>query len=99
MSDEHKFELRELLDDLGVGYAKIGYPTPGSRTLHIKKDYYEHTFDIDHLRDVWYKTSYMLDRKQSKNGRALMRFEMSLVRELRSCKLHGTEKKKKKTHF
>ena len=75
VSDEHKFELRELLDDLGVGYAKIGYPTPGSRTLHIKKDDYEHTFDIDHLRDVWYKTSYLLDRKQSKNGRALMRFE------------------------
>ena len=75
VSDEHKFELRELLDDLGVGYAKIGYPTPGNRTLHIKKDDYEHTFDIDHLRDVWYKTSYLLDRKQSKNGRALMRFE------------------------
>ena len=75
VSDEHKFEMRELLDDLGVGYAKIGYPTPGERTLTIKKDDFTHTFDIDHLRDVWYKTSYLLDRKQSRNGRAKMRFE------------------------
>ncbi|MBR7065994.1 MAG: phosphoribosylformylglycinamidine synthase, partial [Prevotella sp.] len=75
VSDKYKFELRELLDDLGVGYAKIGYPTPGERTLTIKKDDFTHTFDIDHLRDVWYKTSYLLDRKQSRNGRAKMRFE------------------------
>ena len=75
VSDEHKFEMRELLDDLGVGYAKIGYPTPGKRQLTIKKDDYEHSFDIDRLRDVWYKTSYLLDRKQSRNGRARMRFE------------------------
>ena len=75
VSDKYKFEMRELLDDLGVGYAKIGYPTPGERTLTIKKDDYEHTFDIDHLRDVWYKTSYLLDRRQSFNGRALMRYE------------------------
>ncbi len=75
VSDKYKFEMRELLEDLGVGFAKIGYPTPGSRTLNVKKDGWEHTFDIDHLRDVWYKTSYLLDRKQSFNGRAKMRFE------------------------
>ncbi len=75
VSDKHKFELRELLDDLGVGYAKIGYPTPGNRTLTVKKDGQEHVFDIDHLRDVWYKTSYLLDRRQSRNGCALLRYE------------------------
>ena len=75
VSDKHKYEVRELLDDLGVGYAKIGYPTPGERTITIKKDDFEHKFDIDHLRDVWYKTSYLLDRRQSMNGRALMRYE------------------------
>ena len=52
VSDKYKFEMRELLEDLGVGFAKIGYPTPGSRTLNVKKDGWEHTFDIDHLRDV-----------------------------------------------
>jgi len=75
VSDKYKFEMRELLDDLGVGYAKIGYPTPGDRTLTIVKDDYKHQFNIDRLRDIWYKTSYLLDRKQSRNGRARMRYD------------------------
>ena len=75
VSDEHKFELKEFLEDAGIGYAKIGYPTPDSRTLVVKKDEQEFTFDIDELRDVWYKTSYLLDRKQSFNGCAAERFK------------------------
>ena len=70
VSDEHKQELRAFLEDAGIGYAKIGYPTPDSRTIVIKKDDYQHTFDIDALRDTWYKTSYLLDRKQSMTGMA-----------------------------
>ena len=70
VSDEHKQELRAFLEDAGIGYAKIGYPTPDNRTIVIKKDDYQHTFDIDALRDTWYKTSYLLDRKQSMNGMA-----------------------------
>ena len=70
VSDEHKQELRAFLEDAGIGYAKMGYPTPDSRTIVIKKDDYQHTFDIDALRDTWYKTSYLLDRKQSMNGMA-----------------------------
>lgn len=70
VSDEHKQELRAFLEDAGIGYAKIGYPTPDSRTIVIKKDDYQHTFDIDALRDTWYKTSYLFDRKQSMNGMA-----------------------------
>ena len=70
VSDEHKQELRAFLEDAGIGYAKVGYPTPDSRTIVIKKDDYQHTFDIDALRDTWYKTSYLLDRKQSMNGMA-----------------------------
>ena len=70
VSDEHKQELRAFLEDAGIGYAKIGYPSPDSRTIVIKKDDYQHTFDIDALRDTWYKTSYLLDRKQSMNGMA-----------------------------
>lgn len=74
VSDEHKQELRAYLEDSDIGYAKIGYPTPGERTLVIKKDDYEHTFDIDTLRDTWYKTSYLLDRRQSLNGMAKERY-------------------------
>ena len=75
VADEHKYELRAFLEDEGIGYAKIGYPTPHERTVIIKKDAAEYTFDIDSLRDVWYKTSYLLDRKQSFNGMAAERFK------------------------
>ena len=88
VSDEHKFEFREFMEDLGIGYAKIGYPVEEGRTLEIvcpvgsassaareTSKGSTITLDIDHLRDVWYKTSYLLDRKQSMNGKALERFE------------------------
>ena len=75
VSDEHKHELREYLDAQGIGYAKIGYPTPDNRQIIIKKDDYEHAFDIDSLRDTWYRTSYLLDRKQSHNGMAAKRYQ------------------------
>ncbi|MBQ9178763.1 MAG: phosphoribosylformylglycinamidine synthase, partial [Prevotella sp.] len=68
VSDSHKFELRDFFEDLGIGYAKIGFPTPKDRTLTIVKDEYTHTIDIDEMREAWYKTSYMLDQKQSMNG-------------------------------
>jgi phosphoribosylformylglycinamidine synthase len=75
VSDEHKFEFKEFMEDLGVGYAKIGYPVEDSRTIVVKAGDEEHTFDIDALRDTWYKTSYLLDRKQSFNGKAKERYE------------------------
>ena len=74
VSDAHKNELKEFLDDAGIGFAKIAYPTPDSRKIVVKNDAYEHTFDIDSLRDTWYKTSYLLDRDQSFNGMAKQRF-------------------------
>ena len=35
VSDEHKFDLREFLEDVGVGFAKIGYPVENSREIEI----------------------------------------------------------------
>ena len=75
VSDAHKNELKEFLDDAGIGFAKIAYPTPDSRKIVVKNDAYEHTFDIDSLRDTWYKTSYLLDRDQSFNGMAKQSFD------------------------
>ena len=74
VSDKHKDELKAFLDDAGVGFAKIGYPVPESREIELVNYGYEHTFDIDALRDVWFKTSYLLDEKQSFNGMARKRF-------------------------
>ena len=74
VSDAHKDELKAFLEDNGIGYAKIGYPAPELRKIIIKKEGFEHEFDIDALRDNWYKTSYLLDRKQSMNGMAKKRY-------------------------
>lgn len=70
VSDTHKQALREYLEAEGIGYAKIGYPTPKERQLVIKKGEWEHKFEIDVLRDTWYQTSYLLDKRQSMNGKA-----------------------------
>ena len=75
VSDEHKQEFKDFMEEQGVGFAKIGYPVEDSRSIVVKAGDTENTFDIDALRDVWYKTSYLLDRKQSFNGKAKERFE------------------------
>ena len=75
ISDKHKDEFKKLMEEAGVSYAKIGYPVPGERTIVVKKGDYEHIFDIDALRDEWYKTSWLLDKKQSMNGCADERFQ------------------------
>ena len=75
VSDEHKQEFKDFMEEMGIGYAKIGYPVENSRSIVVKNDDKELTFDIDALRDVWYKTSYLLDCKQSFNGKAKERFE------------------------
>ena len=75
VSDEHKQDFKDFMEEMGVGFAKIGYPVEESRNIVVKADDKEMTFDINTLRDVWYKTSYLLDRKQSFNGKAKERFE------------------------
>ncbi|MBQ8243216.1 MAG: phosphoribosylformylglycinamidine synthase [Bacteroidaceae bacterium] len=74
VSDKDAPRVKKILDDAGVGYIKIGVPTE-ERHLLISKDSVTYHFGIDHLRDVWYATSYLLDRKQSFNGCAKKRFE------------------------
>ena len=74
VAERHRQEFRELMEERGVGYAKIGYPAPGSRTINIRHGDGELSLDIDSLRDTWYRTSYLLDRKQSLNGCAAERY-------------------------
>ena len=74
VADKHKHEVKKILEDAGVGFVKLGTPTD---ERHILVTLHEATyqFGIDYLRDVWYSTSYLLDRKQSMNGCAKKRFE------------------------
>ena len=56
-----------------IGFARIGTPSPDKRTLSIADGDWKAEFDIDAMRETWYKTSYLLDRKQSMNGMAKKR--------------------------
>jgi phosphoribosylformylglycinamidine synthase len=58
----------------GVHAHPIGQPS-NNRTLNIKHNSAELEFDINEMRDVWYKTSYLLDQKQSTEELAKERFE------------------------
>ena len=74
IADKDKAEFKKIMDEAGVGYLKLGHPTD-ERLIQVTKDGAEYQFGIDYLRDVWYSTSYLLDRKQSMNGCAKERFE------------------------
>jgi len=45
-----------------------------NRVLNIQNGDLKYRFDIDHLRDIWFRTSYLLDRKQCGEKLALDRF-------------------------
>ena len=74
VKDKHKEEVKKILEDAGIGYVKLGKPTE-ERHILVEKGDATYQFGIDYLRDVWYSTSYLLDRKQSMNGCAKKRFE------------------------
>ena len=74
VSDKGKHEVKKILEDAGVGYVKLGHPCE-ERHIMVEKDGAFYQFGIDYLRDMWYSTSYLLDRKQSMNGCAKKRFE------------------------
>ena len=67
-------KAEKTLSAAGVAFTKIGQPCD-ERHILVEKDGAEYMFGIDYLRDVWYSTSYLLDRKQSFNGKAKERFE------------------------
>lgn len=62
-------EVESKLNANNVSYNKLGTAT-NEATL----DFGPYTLDIAKYRDVWFKTSFLLDQKQSKNGAAQARF-------------------------
>ena len=62
------------LAESGIAFHKIGTVNLAS-TLSVKDATGKWDFDIDHLRDIWFKTSYLLDQKQTGNGLAKERFD------------------------
>ena len=74
VADKNRTEVKKFLEDAGVGYVNIGRPCD-ERHILVEKAGAQYQFDIENLRDVWYKTSYLLDQKQSFNGKAKERYE------------------------
>lgn len=71
---KHHHLVEKILDDYGIGFAIIARPIE-ERKLVIQKDAFVQEFDIDELRDVWFESSYLLDKKQSGEKLATERFQ------------------------
>ncbi|ETZ23580.1 phosphoribosylformylglycinamidine synthase [Pedobacter sp. V48] len=67
-------DVEATLSANGVAYHKIGEVT-STASLQVKNNSDTLSFDIDHLRDVWFKTSYLLDKRQSGPVKAKERFD------------------------
>ncbi len=63
-----------ILDEMGVAYNFLGRPGKAGK-LNITKDGKSWNLDIPSLRDLWFKTSYLLDRRQSGAELALERYK------------------------
>uniref|UniRef100_UPI0040492B70 phosphoribosylformylglycinamidine synthase n=1 Tax=Daejeonella sp. TaxID=2805397 RepID=UPI0040492B70 len=57
----------------GIDIFNIGSVIEGN-TVTIKNNSDSFTFNVSETRDIWYKTSFLLDSKQSKNGMAQERY-------------------------
>ncbi len=68
VANEHNDEVKAFLEENCIGFARIGYPNTKNRTLSIADGAWKHDFDIDALREDWYETSYLFERKQASNG-------------------------------
>ena len=66
--------IEPFLQAAGIDFKKIGKVLPKD-TLSITNGRMEMGLNITSLRDTWFKTSYLLDQKQTANGLAKRRFE------------------------
>ncbi|MCL6217311.1 phosphoribosylformylglycinamidine synthase [Zunongwangia pacifica] len=64
----------KVLVDNGIEFFKIGEVSE-TATLTIKNAEETLNFDIAELRDIWYKSSFLLDQKQSGKEKAAERYE------------------------
>ena len=70
---EDAAEIQVQLEKKGIGSAVIGNVV-NDRSFTLYHNAKSRTLDIDTLRDTWFKTSYLLDRKQSTPDLAKERF-------------------------
>jgi len=66
--------IEKVLSDANITFYNIGKVT-NSDSLNITNGTEKLTMSISKLRDTWYKTSFLLDQKQTANGLAKKRFD------------------------
>ena len=66
--------VEAILHENNIEFFTIGTAN-NSGTVTIKNNEDNFSFDVAELRDVWYKTSFLLDQKQTANGLAQVRFD------------------------
>ncbi len=66
--------IESALSAANIDFVNIGKVTE-SDTLSVINNAEVFTMTVSRLRDVWYKTSYLLDQKQTANGLATDRFD------------------------
>jgi phosphoribosylformylglycinamidine synthase len=66
-------EVAEILLENGISYYSIGHPV-NERILHLTHNGETQVFDIDYFRNIWFKTSYQLDCRQTRPDLALERY-------------------------
>lgn len=67
-------DVEAILAANNIAFHKIGTVTSSAK-LEVTNHGEKLNLDIDHLRDVWFKTSYLLDKKQSGPVKAKERFD------------------------
>lgn len=72
----------KILKENNIDFLKIGSIT-NERVLNIRHQNYHSSLNIDHLRDLWFKTSYLFDRKQCGENHALVRYKKYKETELK----------------
>lgn len=68
-------DVEEVLSAKGIRFHKIGKVSNTAKLNVLNQSTEALNLDIDYLRDVWFKTSYLLDQKQSGPVKAKERFE------------------------
>ncbi len=71
---ERNGEAIKVLEDAGINFKKIGKPYKQHK-LRIIDIHTKFELDIDEMRDLWFKTSYLMDSMQSKPELALERYK------------------------
>jgi phosphoribosylformylglycinamidine synthase len=66
--------IEEVFTNHGIEAIKIGVVTESDQ-LNIKNNSSNYSLSVSELRDTWYKTSYLLDQKQTANHLAKDRFD------------------------